>query len=331
MKKINTIVNVKEIFLTNETIVYTINCEGELAEGCYILHENKPRCILKTQLHHCSGFINGFVYQLKNNEEIFYFDFVKTQQILPNGYNFYAFNQNIENFLKLSFKKDGMKHFYLLDIFLNKKQLLDFPDYCFQNIFLRAKRKTIDAFSTSNLWKNDISRYGTNKTLNSEQIVPNEIDGDLMGFEDLLYVPLQGGQLLCLDINTGKQKWIQDYNGRFSSYSLYDDKIYKSDGLSLLEIDAKTGDTLRLKIFSESDETELQIFHALNTFWTYEDVIILYGLNNTVAILNKNNFSLFGFISLPASISTDKDNVIWHDEKLYVLDLTNTLHIFEME
>ncbi|WP_008637876.1 PQQ-like beta-propeller repeat protein [Bizionia argentinensis] len=331
MKKINSIIEVKEIFETNKRFVFTMSRESELAEGCYILHNEIPKCILQIQLRYCSPFIDGFVYQLKNSSEIFYFDFIKNQQILPKGYNFYAFNQNIENFLKLSLKKDEVKHFFLLDVFLNKKLMLEFPDYCFQNIFLRAKRKTIDAFGTSNLWKNDISKYGKNRTLNSEQIIPNEIDGALMGFEDSLYVPLQGGQLLCLDINTGDKKWIQDYNGRSGFYSLNNDKIYKHDGLSLLEIDAKTGLALRSKIFSESDEAEVQSFYSLNGFWTYEDVIILYGLDNTVVMLNKNNFSLFGFISLSAPISTDKNNVIWDKNKLYVLDLNNTLHIFENE
>ena len=198
------------------------------------------------------------------------------------------------------------------------------------NLFFYKIYNILEKVSPEPCWQIDISIYGLNNNL-QEEIIPNEIDGDLMGFEDSIYVPLQGGQLLCLDANTGEKKWIQDYNGRSGFYSLQNDKIYKHDGLSLLEIDVKTGVVLRSKIFSANNESELQNFYALNTFWTYDDVVILYGLDNRVILLNRHTFDLSDSVNLQTGISTDENNVIWHENKLYILDLNNTLHVFEKD
>jgi outer membrane protein assembly factor BamB len=206
--------------------------------------------------------------------------------------------------------------------------LIEFPDCCFCNIFFRAKRKEIKAFKESVIWQTDLSGYGSCYNYSDEEI-PNEIDGELMGFENLLFVPLKGGQLLALDVETGKQIWMQDYNRRSGFYTIFGNKIYKHDGLSLIEIDAYTGKTIRTKIFTESEENELKQFYSLHYFWVYEDIIILYGNKNKIAIIDRTTFQLKDFLVLSANVPASRDNVIWHDNKLYVLDLTNTLHIFE--
>ncbi|WP_008637878.1 hypothetical protein [Bizionia argentinensis] len=252
--------------------------------------------------------------------------FIKT---IDEGFNLY-FSIKTDNKLIIR-NRITKSYWFIFDDLQFEESTLSFRfNYYINNLFFFKIYNTLEKVSPQPSWLIDFSEFGIHKNFNDE-IIPNDLDGDLMGFEDSLYVPLQGGQLLCLDINTGQKKWIKDYNGRSGFYSLNNDKIYKHDGLSLLEIDAKTGLALRSKIFSESDEAEVQSFYSLNGFWTYEDVIILYGLDNTVVMLNKHNFSLFGFISLPAPISTDKNNVTWDKNKLYVLDLSNTLHIFENE
>lgn len=179
-------------------------------------------------------------------------------------------------------------------------------------------------------WQTDISIFGKYFNLQGDPI-PNEIDGELMGFDNLLLVPLRGGQLLALDVGTGEKVWMQDYEGRSGFYTLSGDKIYKHDGLSLMEIDTRTGITIRKLVFAESSTIELQKFYALNYLWAYDDIVILFGFNNDIVMLERHGFQLLEYIQLPTAIPASKENIIWHNNKLYVLDLTNTLHIFEKE
>lgn len=248
---------------------------------------------------------------------------------INEGFNLYS---SIKTKNKLIIRNRITKSYWFIfeDLKLEESSLSFRFSIFINNIFFYKIFNTLEKVSPEPCWHIDVSKYGLNNNL-KEEIIPNEIDGDLMGFEDSIYVPLQGGQLLCLDINTGEKKWIQDYNDRSGFYSLQNDKIYKHDGLSLLEIDVKTGETLRSKIFSASNETELQSFYALNTFWTYEDLIILYGLDNKIILLNRQTFDLFDSVDLQTGISTDQNNVIWHENKLYILDLNNTLHLFEKD
>jgi len=230
-----------------------------------------------------------------------------------------VFNQNIAKYLKVA---DDNDECFLLDLNFEMHPLIDFPDFCFCNTYFRAKRKTIRAFKEKEIWTIDLSSIESQNS--------NEKDGELMSFENLLFVPLRGGQLLALDAETGAKVWVQDYNGRSGFYTNFGEKIYKHDGLSLIEIDANTGKTLQKKIFAES-ELEIKQFYALNYLWVYEDAIILFGLNKEIVMLDRLNFKLLEYVVLPSTISTSKDNIIWHDKKLYVLDMTNTLHIYEKE
>lgn len=198
-------------------------------------------------------------------------------------------------------------------------------------VFYKKNTIEINRVYPKTIWQTDISSYGKYINLRDEQ-QPNEIDGDLMGYENLLFVPLRGGQLLALDVDTGEKVWIQDYNnGRSGFYTLYNDKIYKHDGLSLMEINAVTGEKIREMIFPEYKENDLKTFYALHYFWVYNDVIIMYGHKNRIALIDRECFNITEILVLPASLPASKDNIIWHDNKLYVLDLTNTLHIYERE
>ena len=307
---------------------------------------------LKSEKDNQELFINLTKTQSILNEKIFRI-YIKDDLLLfqkEEGSSIYTYNEKyIKKFLNkecfiskrpinqfiISEKEKNGYTYFLLNESLELTKIPFSPNFIYKNFIIdHWNREVIKNYNFKDqklLWEKDISTYGKNKTLNSEQIIPNEIDGQLLGFEDSIYVPLQGGQLLCLDIYTGEKKWIQDYNGRSGFYSLQNDKIYKHDGLSLLEIDVKTGVILRSKIFSANNESELQNFYALNTFWTYDDVIILYGLDNRVILLNRQTFDLSDSVNLQTGISTDENNVIWHENKLYILDLNNTLHVFEKD
>lgn len=193
--------------------------------------------------------------------------------------------------------------------------------YHYDNIII----KKYDFYQNQNVWQTDISSYGKCLNLRDEQ-QPNEIDGDLMGYENLLFVPLRGGQLLALDVETGEKVWIleQEISGQ---YAIFQDKIYKKNRF-LYEIDARTGIIMRQKDIEDGSIPDS--FMAIGPIWVYDDVIVL--INNykgDIVILNRDNFSVYDKINIGAAMTHSKDSVIWHNNKLYVLDLTSTLHIFE--
>jgi len=213
---------------------------------------------------------------------------------------------------------------------LTLKQIPFFPNYANTNFIIdHWDKKTIKMsfLMKEKNWQKDISSCGKYINLRDEE-QPNEIDGGLMGFENLLFVPLRGGQLLALDVETGEEVWMleQEISGQ---YAVFQDKIYKKNEF-LYEINALTGEIIRQKNIGDGDIQDG--FIAIGPIWIYEDIIIL--INNytgDIVLLNKNDFSVFDKIKIDASIAHSKDTIIWHDNKLYVLDLNNTLHIFEDE
>lgn len=254
----------------------------------------------------------------------------ETLKILDEGMNLYS-SVHYKNGILIRNRKT--KSFWKIDRDLEISELnldIRFTTYI-NTVFYKRNSIEINRVYPETTWQTDISTFGRYLNLRGEQ-QPNEIDGDLMGYENLLFVPMKGGQLLALDVETGEKVWIQDYNnGRSGFYTLYSDKIYKHDGLSLIEIDVITGARIREMIFPEYKADDLKTFYALHYFWVYDDIIIMYGHKNRIAIINRESFQIIKIMELPASLPASKDNVIWHDNKLYVLDLTNTLHVYERE
>ncbi len=183
-------------------------------------------------------------------------------------------------------------------------------------------------------WQIDISNFGRNiaKDPKTGEILwdkPNEIKENLLADDKNIYVPLTGGQLLALDSQTGKKVWMweQPRNGTFA---IQDNYIYKQDGLTIFEIDTKNGKLVRKKHFN--DDKLVNDFHASGPLWVYEDIIIvcdvLYG---KICLLNRHTLEVEEFFSLNKKLINSKNAIVWHNNKLYVLDIDNTLHIFEKE
>jgi len=197
-----------------------------------------------------------------------------------------------------------------------KKQIAD-KFYSWNCSTIIRKEELVD-----NVWQTNISIYGKYINLRDEQ-QPNEIDSDLMGFENLLFVPLRGGQLLALDVKTGEKVWMleQDISGQ---YAIIEDKIYKKNKI-LYEIDTHSGQVLRQK-------EDWSGFISAGPIWAYDDILIIVNiLEGDVILLDRKTFEIKDKINIGSRIAHWKDNIIWHENKLYVLDLNNTLHIFENE
>lgn len=181
-------------------------------------------------------------------------------------------------------------------------------------------------------FKIDISNYGriirkhrdTGEVLSND---PNEIDGELFSYKGLLYVPLKGGQLLALNASDGKKAWIWEHD-RLGAYGIVGDKVYKQDGKEVFEIDAHNGMLLKSKKFS--DEALLIGFHASGPIWVYQDIIVVADvLSGKICILDRLSFEVLDFFTINKKLPFNNDTIIWHENKLHVLDLENILHIFE--
>jgi hypothetical protein len=248
-----------------------------------------------------------------------------------NWFNKGYYIKKIPNNALVISEKDGSNYIdYVCLSDLTLVQIPFYPNYTDLNIIIdHWDKHTIKEqnLKKSSCWQTDISSYGKYINLRDEQ-QPNEIDGDLMGYENLLFVPLKGGQLLALNVETGEKVWMldQEISGQ---YAIFQDKIYKKNRF-LYEIDAQTGTIIRLMDIEDGSISEE--FMAIGPIWVYEDVIII--INNydgDVILLNKDDFKVLGKINVDASIAWSKDSIIWYGNKLYVLDLANTLHIYERE
>ena len=313
MKKTHSIQEIHQVINTGSKVIFIK--KGEQLNPVYTLSDEQPMLLYSEKIYYADAFKNGFVFQKEVGHATFFYDFEKTIEILPYGY--YAvsgYNQNIDHFLKISTEANGGEKHYLLDENFRKTLLLEHPHYCFNNIYIRAKRKTIKAFKDTDLWTVDISNFEGKAT--------KEKDGELMGFENLLFVPLRGGQLLALNAETGEKAWMLEHEigGQYANFG---NKIYKKNEF-LYEIDALTGNVIREK------NIRLDGSIAVGPIWAYDDIIIIVNiLYGDIVLLDRNTFSVKEKLNIGARMPHSKDNIIWHNQKLYVLDMANTLHIYE--
>jgi hypothetical protein len=181
------------------------------------------------------------------------------------------------------------------------------------------------------LWQTDLSQIGANIKLDNSKANNNEIDGELFGSETLglVYVPMAGGQLVALDINTGNVVWVCSTKGN-GRYAIFEDKIYKESD-NLYVIDAASGAIIQQKDF---EQIIPEYFVPSGPVWVYPDVLILLSVREAkVALLNRETLELEDLVHIPnvPGIPHSKDVIVWNDNKLYVLDMERTLHIFEKE
>lgn len=188
------------------------------------------------------------------------------------------------------------------------------------------------------LWTVDISRYGLrpgfDEKTNSPCKIPNVTDGELMGDEARVYVPLRGGQLIALDRKNGHLLWMleQEHAGL---YALLDNKIYKRNAKELFEINPLDGSVLRQMRYDESERfPQLKEVWASGPFWVHDDYIILGSHSYAkMFLVNRKTFEVEEYITWEGSGYAHSNNVCAWDglnQRLYVLDKSFTLRIFEV-
>lgn len=216
-----------------------------------------------------------------------------------------------------------------LDFIFNNEIQID-------NIYYNHNQSSVFAFNNSHklIWKIDVVGFGRDiaKDPKTGEVLwdkPNEIKEDLLADDKNIYVPLKGGQLLALNSQTGKKVWMWEHP-RNGAFAVQGEFIYKQDGLTIFEINTNTGDLVRRKNFIE--DKLVDNFHASGPLWVYENTIIvcdvLYG---KICLLNRHTFEVEDFFSLNKKLVNSKTAIVWNDNKLYVLDIEQTLHVFEKE
>lgn len=144
----------------------------------------------------------------------------------------------------------------------------------------------------------------------------------------ILLILLQSGHLISLDISSGELKWKQELAGRVQ---IFENKIYCITNYSIKELDAKTGQIIR----EESMQNLVESYHFRPTgeHKVYDEYIFSMssGKPGRVAIYDRKSLEFLELIEIDEMIPVGQDHLHWHDNRLYILDFTKNLHIFEKE
>lgn len=244
--------------------------------------------------------------------------------------------QSLTNYLKLRGQIGSMTSDYLLDLKDNLSQTRFLFDLEFEDrfIFKGFSQTQIEAYSKTDetlLWQINTSLYGFFKETIDDGFTehPNTIDRPIFGNDNCVYVPMKGGQLLALNALDGSLKWMLEmpYSG---FYGIYEDRIYKNSDNILYEIDAKSGSILRSLEYKHLKKLK-GLFGFSADFRVYEDYIVLKDqIRGWVAMFDRKTMTLAHLAETGSRIGSDASYFHWIDNKLYVLDRENTLHIFEI-
>lgn len=224
-------------------------------------------------------------------------------------------------------------------------------DYTMGACFISCSKSSImmrNGFVKDVYWQTDFSEIGQYQKMDGTIAEQNEIDGEFFYCEtlNLIYVPLAGGQLVALNTENGEIIWIKEHlvrrDGRLTSgkYGIFGDSIYKTDGLSIIELSAKTGEILKKLYFEDIQDVLNEIKNLNDNFICsgpiniYDDLLVLFSVRKSqIIVLSRKSFELEEFIHIPniPGIPNSKDSIAWNNNKLYVLDMDNILHIFKKE
>jgi outer membrane protein assembly factor BamB len=337
-----------ELYNITEYVVFRQNIYFKQNENLYELVDNKPVLI--------DSEINTMV--IFNNENLLFTDKIYSylkifgeKDIELKGH--FALESIIfnKNFFIIPCKEEGIRNRKIFDRDFNFLKNSSFWPVMviYNDLFIQMDYPfIINCYSFDSVlkWQTNLSQIGEYIKLNGTKASNNEFDGDVFGNEklDLIYVPMKSGELVALEAETGKVLWVKHYQvstrwGKHpGNYTIWEDKIYKTDGISLIEIDAVTGEWLKTINFEDiqplllKEYGQTETFYANGAFSVYDDVVVMYEVSNCqVLLIDRKKFVFKDFVHIPnvCGIPNSKDIVIWNNNKLYVLDIENTLHVFE--
>lgn len=183
-------------------------------------------------------------------------------------------------------------------------------------IFSLSKKKEISKINVSDYFDNDV-----------------KAEGGVFGMDETIYIPLSIGQILALNISSGKLKWKQEQVGKTS---LFNDKIYCVVAHSLKDIeikvlDTESGEVIHSKMMPNLDQ--IYGFRPTGKHKVYDKYIFIMASRKPglVAVVDRETLEFQEMIVLEESIPNDLEHLHWHKDRLYILDAGRTLHVYEEE
>ncbi len=346
MKHISTVKNVSLINLSDRGVICSIkkNPEKKIisdGDGIYLINDKNIQEIVNEKITVFKPFNKGILYNTMPEMEtqLKFYDFNKIITLTEDPYYFDPLSNRYSGGILLSnFDKEGKEHYYFMDYEFNIKELPDFYQIKIKDKYIQySKKGSIKAFQDktfSIVWQTDIRQFGKyifrdRKTGEILAERDNEIQHAPLAYNNLLIVPLIGGQLVALDIETGEKVWMYEGERIFGRYELYENRIYRNSGNSIQEISVDNGKLIKDKKFK--DDPLISNYNATGEFLVNRNVIVLKDSPAKIVVLNRETFEVMDYIKMDARLGSLKNNLVWHNNHLYVLDISNNLYIFEKE
>lgn len=262
------------------------------------------------------------IYQQKNRSNFNVLTTNNELTIIDGSYSIYGAFKDEHRFVVINVTE---KSYYALDVNTLKLQNLNFlfnSSFSTEKYLCQRKKSLIEVL---NIKSKKIDAFDLQEYLDSDKDGSDKIVGI---YEEYLYVRIKSGALISINITDGVKKIINEQIGRVE---LFANKLYSITGSSLKKLDAKTGEIL--KEVSIESLVKSYDFRPTGEHKVYEDYIFSMssGKPGMIAVFNRSNLKFQEMITLEGMIPVGQDNLIWHEGKLFVLDGSKTLHIFEKE
>lgn len=177
-------------------------------------------------------------------------------------------------------------------------------------------------------WSLNTVKCFTPLSASEKWIVPfsKKIDRPVFGNDEAIFVPLEDGQLVAIKTTDGSIKWMLE-GKQTGGYFLSGKWIYKNEGTRLLEIDGDTGAIS--KAIEYKNIIDIPSIRMTGGFKVYADIVLLkQQRTGQVALINRNDFSLKKMVDTGSQLSSDENDIHWHDGQVYVLDRNQQLQVF---
>lgn len=200
------------------------------------------------------------------------------------------------------------------------------------SFFLSIKDSMLSCHSLeegNQIWLVDITEIFAHASQNNK----HESIQKLMTFGDLLVIESTGISLLGIDIHTGQVLWIHQFDKRFFFTSSQEGaKIHAFHFGTYHEIDIKTGELLQTKSL-EADFKSFGFSIVGHTAPAVSEkyIALASSFEANAVILDRENLQIIQRRELSGNYVPQTNTPKFHDNRLYILDAHNNLHIFEDE
>ena len=267
----------------------------------------------------------GVLYYEQEGDPIFYTDFKTKVEFAAGGNSFNPLQDrsNKEVVLITEMDRSFNQSFYLYSNRIERQLLPKFSSLLLEDFFICTTKNKVELFNSDTLnlcWEyecDDDSQLDRRNKLFSDQ--------------DLLYVPLKGGILMCIDVQTGKIKWKWEGDDDYVSYGEKGGCIYVHEGNKILVV-SKVNGQVENKI-DYSDYPELDSFRSNGIIWCFDNVILVRNSGSgEVVLFDRETFELIGRETVDESgIGESKDRIQLIGDYLYILGTSSTVQIYNLK